>query len=337
MSSLRSKLPILACGIILSTSAATSAVTFEWATVGNPGNQADSLAPVGGVDYEYRIAKHEVTNAQYVEFLNAVDPEGMNLNFVYTSSGGGISYDSNAANGSKYGVTLHYGDKPVRGVTLYDAMRFVNWLHNGQGAGDTESGVYDLVNDAFETRADGARFFIPNASEWYKAAYHQPAAEGGDNDGYWLYATGSNTAPTPATASPTGDISNPGANVANYDQEAVWDERFFGNVTTVGSAGPESTSFYGTYDQTGNVIEWTEAVALGGSIVRGGSIIGGSYYAGEIFLQSYVGSTFRNAWDTAFDLGFRVGSPIPEPASIATTLICLGMFTRRRSLRPSAH
>ncbi len=33
----------------------------------------------------YRISKHEVTNDQYTEFLNAVDPMGTNPNSVYSN------------------------------------------------------------------------------------------------------------------------------------------------------------------------------------------------------------------------------------------------------------
>ena len=35
-----------------------------------------------------------------------------------------------------------HANKPVTYVSFFDAMRFTNWLHNGQGTGDTESGVY---------------------------------------------------------------------------------------------------------------------------------------------------------------------------------------------------
>ncbi len=45
-----------------------------------------------------------------------------------------------------------------------------------------------------------ANFFIPSEDEWYKAAYYQPADQGGDTDNYWLYPTASNTEPTIATA-----------------------------------------------------------------------------------------------------------------------------------------
>ena len=61
-----------------------------------------------------------------------------------------------------------------------------------------------------------------------------------------------------------GNISNPGANVANYFNGADWNA-LDGNVTTVGSAGPLSYSFYGTADQGGNVSEWNEALITGSS------------------------------------------------------------------------
>ena len=43
--------------------------------------------------------------------------------------------------------------------------------------------------------------------------------------------------PTIATANAVGDISNPGANVANYNFGADWNGQN-GNVTTVGTQAP---------------------------------------------------------------------------------------------------
>ena len=65
-------------------------VTFDWATVGNPGNAPDTLTMTkvngsvagdgtsgyGSVAYNYQITKVDVTNSQYVHFLNTVDPAG---------------------------------------------------------------------------------------------------------------------------------------------------------------------------------------------------------------------------------------------------------------------
>ncbi|MCH8149124.1 MAG: PEP-CTERM sorting domain-containing protein, partial [Planctomycetes bacterium] len=64
--------------------AASAQVTFDWTTVGNVGNAPDTTG-FGSVANEHRIAKHEVTNAQYAEFLNKVDAAGTNPNAVYNA------------------------------------------------------------------------------------------------------------------------------------------------------------------------------------------------------------------------------------------------------------
>ena len=68
-----------------------------------------------------------------------------------------------------------------------------------------------------------------------------------------------------------GDVANPGLNVANYDKSADWNF-LDGNVTTVGGCGPLSTSYWGTYDQGGNVAEWVETLTVSTNrVIRGGS------------------------------------------------------------------
>ena len=146
--------------VALFASSTIQAVTIETVPVGNPGNAAElcgnSLAGtgpdgiVGGVPYEFRLGKYEVTNAQYVEFLNAVDPTGDNALGLYnelrsTNRNGGIDLKGDAADGSKYVIKAGRGNNPVVFVTPYDAFRFANWLHNGQGDGNTETGAYTLV------------------------------------------------------------------------------------------------------------------------------------------------------------------------------------------------
>jgi hypothetical protein len=51
-----------------------------------------------------------------------------------TRSGSSGSFTYNAKPGRE--------DMPVNFVSFYDALRFANWLHDGQGAGDTETGTY---------------------------------------------------------------------------------------------------------------------------------------------------------------------------------------------------
>ena len=240
---------------------ASADITFEWVHVVDEGNAADSTG-FGAVPYRYRIAKYEVTNDQYARFLDAVadsDPNQLwNPNMEIDRFGSDGSYI--------YGPPFADGDRPVHHVSFLNAMRFANWLHNGQpigpqGPGTTEDGAYTIGNGLNETRSAGARFFIPSEDEWYKAAYYdpRPSAEGGPpgDDNYWSYPTRSDVAPT-GTA-PPGDV-----NSCNFD-DAV------GMTTDIGSY-VSSLSFYNTFDQAGNLNEFTEAI-IGGAFrgMRGGS------------------------------------------------------------------
>jgi len=307
---------------------ASAEVTFEWVTVGNPGNAADPLNSaaipgIGSVASVYRIAKFEVTNAQYAEFLNAVaatDPNGLYKPNMGSESRGGIT-QSGSPGSFTYAVRANMGNKPVNFVSFFDAMRFVNWLHNGQPMGGqdastTEEGVYTISDGISETRAMDAQFFIPTQNEWYKAAYHQPSSASGDNDDYWLYPTASNSVPTIATANATGDVSNPGTNVVNYSNGAVWNGAP-GNVTSAGSAGPLSDSFYGAADLAGNVFEWNEFVAGTQRSLRGGS-----WASVEGNLQS-VNQNFSAPSLWGASQGFRVASPGP-PEPVGTCCISNG-------------
>ncbi len=156
---------------------------------------------------------------------------------------------------------------------------------------------------------------IASENEWYKAAYYDGSGS------YFDYPTQSNTLPTVATANASGDISNPGTNVANYNNGADWNS-LDGNVTTVGSAGAGSASHYGTFDQGGNVWEWNESIVSSSN--RG--LRGGSFFGSAFNLQSSVRNSLVPTSENNF-IGFRVSSlaPIPEPSFYAAILGCLGL------------
>jgi len=101
------------------------------------------------------------------------------------------------------------------------------------------------------------------------------------------------------TSTPTPNIGN---NSANYNQQANWNGTTTGNVTTVGSNG--GPSFYGTYDQSGNVWDWTETVASNvqsSRRMRGG---GWSFVTGVTSVSGGSGEPSVEGGD----IGFRLSS-----------------------------
>ncbi|QDT73585.1 formylglycine-generating enzyme family protein [Lacipirellula limnantheis] len=233
------------CWLVARTAAA---VTIATVPVGHAGN-ANDWTGWGGVGYEYRIGAYEVRNAEYVEFLNAKavsDPLGLYNANMGSNARGGITR-SGVSGSYSYAPKAGMQNKPVNYVSFYDAVRFANWLGNGQGSGDTESGAYTILGGTAEptngrdiVRNSGATWFLTSDNEWYKAAYHK---NDGVTDHYFAYPTANDVAP--AGGAPPG-----GSNSANISL-------LVGDPTDVG-AYVASASPYGTFDQGGNASEWTE-------------------------------------------------------------------------------
>ncbi|UCC31019.1 MAG: IPTL-CTERM sorting domain-containing protein [Phycisphaerales bacterium] len=292
------------------------AVEMEWVAVGDEGNAPDARYETpgyGGVVYAYNIGKYEVTNAQYCEFLNAVakyDPNGL-----YNPQMGGGWNDiggiarSGMPGSYTYSVRDNRGRRPVNYVSWYDALRFANWMHNGQPTGSqdastTENGAYDMSLGSDVFRKVGARVFLPSEDEWYKAAYYKG---GGVNTGYWDYATQSDTPPTAETP-PGADVTN---GSANWYNGGYVDAMYYTTEVGAYSAKP-SESAYETFDQAGNVWEWNEADIYGDGSHRG--MRGGAFYG--IFTDNQHAAYRHNDYPTYEEqgFGFRVaGIPGPEP------------------------
>jgi formylglycine-generating enzyme required for sulfatase activity len=299
---------------------------MDWVPIGNPGNAPDTASncysvDCGQVNYNYYVSKYDTTNPQYAEFLNAVDPGGSNSRGLYypimsiATDNGGISLVSGNPSGSKYVVNSGFADKPVNYVTFYDALRFANWLNNGQGSGSTETGAYTLLggtptpsNGLTVTRNPGATVFLPSENEWYKAAYYNPATSS-----YFAYPAGSNT-PTVCAA--------PGAtpNTANCNSGPL------GQVSNVG-AYTGSASPYGMFDAGGNVFQWNEQSVSGGSY-RGNR--GGSFFYNYPALAASEGGYIDPTVNRG-DIGFRVASVVPEPGTGLLVIAgVLGLAISRR-------
>jgi sulfatase modifying factor 1 len=305
----------VAAGLILLFSAGSAlraqSITMSYVTVGNPGNPADPATGdlYGSVSYTYDIGEYDVTDSQYCTFLNDVDPSGANTLALYSPQGDaefGLTFNSGAASGSKYSVISGYTNMPVVDVNYWDTLRFVNWMNNGEGNASTESGAYTLLGGtptpgnasallANPQPNSGATVWLPSENEWYKAAYYDPL-----NSTYSTYATQSDTAP--------GIVVGNGANEANY-YDGNYTEPGPDYLTAVGSF-TGSKSYYGTFDQSGDVFNLIDTTLESDyPVLRGGD---------WLLDAEGVSSSARNDANPSGEyggVGFRVAS-IPEPNSL---------------------
>jgi sulfatase modifying factor 1 len=300
--------------LLASLAVPAHAVTIDWVTVGDPGNAADTApSGYGAVADSFQIGTYKVTIGQYTEFLNVAaksDPYSLyNAEMDRNRNSAGISR-AESSGSYIYSVINNGGNsanRPITNVSWFDAARFANWMHNGQGTGSTETGAYTLVDGQTSGTAPaknpGAKFYIPTEDQWYKAAYYKG---GSANAGYWDYATQSDTAP--------GNTIGSGTNQANYYAGVL-------AVTQSGSYSPSqnyltdvgafssSASAYGTFDQSGNVWEWNDLTGVAGSFrgVRGGGWGNGA----DAMSSSFSYTDDPSGWDGA--TGFRLASPVPVP------------------------
>jgi formylglycine-generating enzyme required for sulfatase activity len=296
-------------------------VNIALVPVGDAGNVSDPLTGYGSVGYSYSMGEYDVTMSQYTAFLNSVasssDPYGLyNTSMATATPTYGITRTSTTTGFSYALASTASANVPVTFVNWGNAARFVNWLQNGEpsgaeGPGTTETGSYALNGStgsaalAAVTRGSNANWILPNVNEWYKTAYY---AGGGTNASYWQY-------PTQSNAAPSNVLSATGTNNANFtvtvnvppfaisSDQTNW-------LTSVG-AFADSPGPYGTFDQGGDVDQWTDTVFDSAYYkYRGGS------WESDVSAQLYVTDGAIPATGEGPSLGFRVAY-VPEPATAA--------------------
>jgi hypothetical protein len=356
--------------------APASIVPFEDAIFGSCAEAPETkkgCQQVGGVNYRYGIGELEVTVAQWVAFLNTVDPAGRNLRRLYSKNEssqawpkyGQVDFAANAARGRHYAVAApEWADKPYGFANFLRAARFVNSLYNGEvlarntrsegGFGfvtyrvrlsrRTETGMYEMRKRA-PVRTHRQGFVLPSQDEWIKAAYYDPGTAS-----YWKYPTnpgvfgaGETDAPAVTALDPSnGDVTNasvqPLANWRSANAPApswcpatatpeacatvnplgldpqAYGLAFQGSLSTVGQALTRSP--WGTLDQGGNAVEWTDTVTPPPFGVKGarvwrrlhGGIANAPAY--QLWLSAVGLQPQDNTFFTATYpwLGFRVGA-----------------------------
>jgi formylglycine-generating enzyme required for sulfatase activity len=176
------------------------------------------------------------------------------------------------------------------------------------------------------SHSSDARFWIPSEDEWAKAAYYNPGLNEGAG-GYYIWATQSNEYP----GNSVGALSNQ-ANIPSYVNVSFANTPLNPDITP--SVGPNlltavgaftsSPSYYGTFDQDGNVTEWTETIydksALFGNWNR--SVNATRSKHGAMYYSGTPGSSRRDDGlmpnDIGYGTGFRLAS---APISASNALL----------------
>lgn len=282
---------------------------IEFVPIGNPDNPDDTTgfpSPAGKVEHAYRIGKHEISE-DMIDKANAL-------------GGLGITKDARGA------------DKPATHVNWNEAARFVNWLNTISGFPpaykfSTQPGGIDYdVNANIELWQPGdagydannlfrngrAHYFLPNADEWYKAAFYDPTANSGTG-GYWDFPTSIN-----APMLPTPVASGTAAETAVYGQSPFAEPA---DVQLAGGLSP-----YGIMGLAGNVWEWneTEYDFVNDSSPSRRFLRGGGWYNTTIPLSSRGGDSGPPTIEWG-NVGFRVAS-IPEPTSYLLAIAAIAVL-----------
>lgn len=218
----------------------------SWVTISNKSNLPDWRTGCGSVTYEYDIAKYQLSNTDWSEFLLAVGMDCakvLNLWHKDMATGvlGGIDENGRAKPG--------WEKKPVVYVNYESLCRYCNWLSSG----DTEVGSYDMRGEV-PHRIVGAKFVIPTSDEWYKAAYF-------DGKRYTTY--------------PTGD-KLPTLRQANYqrgDEFSVGAPYYLADV----DAYSDHASSFGAVQMGGNAWEFLEDLRIDKNGTRLNTLKGGSF------------------------------------------------------------
>jgi formylglycine-generating enzyme required for sulfatase activity len=322
-----------------------SPIPIATVTVGSPGNAADTADGYGAVAYSYKIGAYDVTLAQYTAFLNAVaktDTYGLyNTSLATNLNVAGISRAGSP--GSYSYAVIGDGQRPVTYVTWYDAVRFTNWLTDG----NTEIGAYTITNGGNNSgtvtvptpaqrsalsHSTSPSWYLPDENEWYKAAYYDPSLSGANK--YWFYPTKSNTPPSadpPPGGTSSANYFGPNGYVLTQSTTNSPTQNY---LTDVGAYG-NSPSAYGTFDQGGNVFQWNDLDATTSSSVRG---FRGGDFAGDFYdLDSTVRFTVTPAFFN-YTTGFRVAGnlAVPEPSG-SLLLACGAMLGAWRLRRNRSH
>jgi hypothetical protein len=320
---------------------------IDFVTIGAPGNtgwagrgRPDQWIGRGGVSYEYRIGRCEVTSQPWAEFFSAAfdRPANDRLPHLQVPQFWGATPATPNTPGGQRWVTPPGNEMiPVGNISWRMAAMYCNWLHNDKsilrnafldGAYDVSTFGYingDVATDQ-AAHHPGARYWIPTLDEMIKASHYDPNKPNpdGTTGGYWLYSNGSDQ---PWVGAPPASMGGNGT--ANFG----WRTNDFpgANPYAVPLGAYPTTNPWGLFDIAGGSSEWTEEVLTGTGGVRywvhDGSFRAGTQGNGVLDAIYAAGGEFPSFPFPNF--GLRIAT-IPSPPTLA--LLVLPLLSRRRRL-----
>ncbi|MGH7495169.1 MAG: SUMF1/EgtB/PvdO family nonheme iron enzyme [bacterium] len=190
---------------------------FERGDVSGEGGQNERPAHWVRVG-EFWISKHEVTNREYLAFVEATgqhQPEWRDSNSKYNYQFGSDNFYK------KLGAALYDPEYPVVGVSWYDAEAYCAW----------------------KSRQTGIKFRLPTEAEW------ELAARGMDAKNKYSWGNG-----VPQIAQ-GGNIADASLKAVYTDLRMIW-RAYDDNFVYTAPVGKFGANVNGLYDMTGNVWEW---------------------------------------------------------------------------------
>ena len=322
---------------------------IDFVTITHAGNApyqsifpSDFVNGRGGVDYEYRLGKFEVTTAQWVEFFNAAydRSDGFFPHLRPPGHWGATATTPNTPGGLRWAVPAGNEMMPVGNISWRMAAMYCNWLHNDKSTDRSAfmNGAYDVSTFGFNggiftdqlARHPDARYWIPTWDEWLKAAHYDPNKVNADGTtgGWWQYSNGSDT---PYVYGPPPSMGGVGEANAGFTTPSPF-------AIPLGSYA--TTSPWGLYDMAGGTTEWTESIVTADTGQRN-RIFDGSYWSSSSFQAGLVDSVRGKGSEyphvPTYEFGLRIASVVPSPGTWAAGVGVLFILGPRRRRGGSWH
>jgi formylglycine-generating enzyme required for sulfatase activity len=198
------------------------------------------------LDYGYWMARYPLTVAQFQAFVEAGGyqeprhwPEAQAAGVWQSGKVQGLWEGKPRDRPYELGEPFNLPNRPVVGVTWYEALAFCRWLTETWRA-------TKRIDPTLAVR-------LPSEAEWEKAARggtEIPASTAFARAGA-VPAPYSRTNPNPRQSYPWGNDTDP--NRANYDESGI-------NTSSAVGCFPGGASPYGVEDLSGNVWEWCHSL-----------------------------------------------------------------------------